>query len=459
MSIKTSPSDIRFSDIREQLKHTTSGEIKISDMLSGDFGLLSSFYGGGINYGRRYPNELVKDSGASNSGSYLNSKYVSQHNKTSYNTNNHIQGGITAWPLGPTSLSDGAAAGGTDENLNVNISEYIGTQGNIGAQTNTLNNTHQISNTSNMSSVSVYGGSSARFHRTRGKSGSVNGDAVDDCNFTQAVFTLKSFAYHAIDLPVVASAGDFIFVIAVGSTGATTTNYGSRLRDNSGNTVSNAVNLSTYGPTEDTTGSDTYQFAQFWKCGDTGVRYVDTRLYSGGAPSNATYTVIAGVVKGVSIVQSGSSYTGYGYYVSKSTSTVPYTSRLGGGRFSNNSASGTFLSGVFIAAEGSTGLPVTLGFDERRMIFNITPFTTNNFSQVAVGATDNTGALISGYRNTTTGGARFAYAIGANEYGASISISKFGFDNVSGYGGNISVPRCTGSGAETITFDIRVRSL
>ena len=132
---------------------------------------------------------------------------------------------------------------------------------------------------------------------------------------------------------------------------------------------------------------------------------------------------------------------------------------MGGGRFSNNSASGTFLSGVFIAAEGSTGLPVTLGFDERRMIFNITPFTTNNFSQVAVGATDNTGALISGYRNTTTGGARFAYAIGANEYGASISISKFGFDNVSGYGGNISVPRCTGSGAETITFDIRVRSL
>ena len=455
MSIKTSPSDIRFSDIREQLKHTTSGEIKISDMLSGNFGTFSHL-GGTTYYGTRTPSTLVKSGGTSG---YAMSKYVSQHNKTTYNTNfityQESIAPITAWPTSKTSLSDGEAAGGTNENLNVNISEYIGTQGNIGAQTNTLNNTHQISNTSNMTSVSVYGGSSARFHRTRGKSGSVNGDAVDDVNFTQAVFTLKSFSYHTIDLPVVASQGDFIFVIAVGSTGATTTNYGSRLRDNSGNTVSTASSMSTYGPTKDSTGSDTYQFAQFWKCGSTGVRYVDTRLYSGGAPSNATYTAIAGVVKGVNLTQSGSLWLGYGYYISKSESTLPYVSRLGGGRYSNNSSTGSFQtesSNLYYAS----AVGRTLGLDERRMIFNITPFTTNNFGSIPVGASNNPGALISGYRNTTTGGARFAYAIGANEGGVSIGITKTGFDTVTGSGGNISVPRCTGSGAETVTFDLRV---
>ncbi len=456
MSIKTSPSDIRFSDIREQLKHTTSGEIKISDMLSGSFGTYAGigFTSTTGNFGTRTPSTLVK-SGGSDWRAY--SKYVSQHNRASYNTNNHSQGDITAWPTNKTSLSDGAAAGGTDENLNVNISEYIGTQGNIGAQTNTLNNTHQISNASNMTSISTFGGANARFHRTRGKSGSVSGDAVDDINFTQAVFTLKSFAYHAIDLPVVASNGDFIFVIAVGSTGATTTNYGSRLRDNNGNTVSNAASMSTYGPTEDQTGSDTYQFAQFWKCGSTGVRYVDTRLYSGGAPSSATYTVIAGVVKGVNIYASGSTYLGYGYYINKSTSTIPYASRLGGGRYSSNStAYGTFIAEQSIAF-GSNPIGVTAGFNERRMIFNITPFTAHNFGQTPVMASGiNSGALISGYRNTTTGGARFAFAIGANESGASISIDKSGFDSTTGYGGDLAVPRCTGSGAETITFDIRV---
>lgn len=453
MSIKTSPSDIRFSDIREQLKHTTSGEIKISDMLSGQFGT-SSTVGGTVYYGTRTPSTLIKSGGT---GGLAMSKYVSQHNRETYNTNNHSQTSITSWPSSKTSLSDGAAAGGTDENLNVNISEYIGTQGNIGAQTNTLNNTHQISNTSNMTSVSAYGGSTARFHRTRGKSGSVNGNAVDDLNFTQAVFTLKSFSYHALDLPVVASEGDFIFVIAVGSTGSTTTNYGSRLRDNSGNTVSNAASMTTYGPTKDQTGTDTYQFAQFWRCGSTGVRYIDTRLYSGGAPSNATYSVIGGVVKGVNIAQSGSIYTGYGYYISKSESTVPYVSRLGGGRYSNNSSTGTFQSE---SSNSYTGSPVgrTLGFSERRMIFNITPFANSgqSFSAVNVGATNNTGALISGYRNTLSGGARFAYAIGANEGGVSIGITKAGFDTTTGFGGNISVPRLTGSGAETITFDIRV---
>lgn len=453
MSIKTSPSDIRFSDIREQLKHTTSGEIKISDMLSGVFGV-QSVIGSTVNYGTRTPSTLIKSGGT---GNYAMSKYVSQHNRETYNTNNHSQTSINAWPISKSSLSDGAAAGGTDENLNVNISNYIGTQGNIGAQTNTLNNTHQISNTSNMTSVSVYGGSTARFHRTRGKSGSVNGDAVDDVNFTQAVFTLKSFSYHAIDLPVVASEGDFIFVIAVGSTGATTTNYGSRLRDNSGNTVSNAASMSTYGPTEDQTGTDTYQFAQFWRCGNTGVRYVDTRLYSGGAPSNATYTAIAGVVKGTNIGQSGSIYTGYGYYISKSTSTLPYVSRLGGGRYSNNSSTGTFQSESSQLYTGSAE-GRAIGLNERRMIFNITPFANSgqSFGAVPVGSSNNTGALISGYRNTLTGGARFAYAIGANESGASIGITKQGFDTLTGSGGNISVPRLTGSGAETITFDLRV---
>ena len=146
MTIKTSPSDIRFSDIREQLKHTTSGEIKISDMLSGPFGTYAGI-GGTTQFGTRANNALVK-SGGTDYRAY--SKYVSQHNRASYNTNNHSQGDITAWPTNKTSLSDGAAAGGTDENLNVNISEYIGTQGNVGAQTNTLNNTHQISNASNM---------------------------------------------------------------------------------------------------------------------------------------------------------------------------------------------------------------------------------------------------------------------------------------------------------------------
>ena len=445
MTIKTSPSDIRFSDIREQLKHTTSGELKISDMLYGPFGNVSQPIAGSYNAGTRNIAQTAKSGGT---GNYVKSKYISQHNRVGYNTSISSEEAITGWPLTKSSLSDGAAAGGTDENLNVNISEYIGGQGNVGMQTSTMNNTHQITNTGNMTSVAT-NSTATRFHRTRGKSGGVSGIAVDDVNITQAVFTLKSFSYHALDLPVVASPGDFIFVIAVGTTGATTTNYGSRLRDVNGNTVSNASSMTTYGPTEDQTGTDTYQFAQFWRCGSTGVRYIDTRLYSGGAPSTATYTVIGGVVKGVNLYQVSSTWYGYGYYISKSTSTSPYSSRLGGGRYSNNT-SGT------IQAEGAFGpFGGAFGQNERRMIFNITPFTSHSFAAPSSSG----GNLIAGRRNTTSGGARFAYAIGVNESGATYSIDKSGFSSVIGdSSGQMSVPRCTGSGAETITFDLRVQS-
>jgi len=440
MTLKTSPSDIKFSDIRRQLKHTSSGSVSISEMMSGLFGVNSVFLGSDVNAGTRTAAQTEKQSsntGGATSAFYMGSKYVSQHNKTAYNHNS------TSTPEVITPYATSLSG------KNVNLSEYIGTQGNIGAQTrDNMNNANQITNTGNMTSVSH----TNRFNRTPGKSAQ-SGNAVDDCNFVQAVFSLKTFTDKVLDLPTTSSPGDFIFVIAVASTGAVVTNYLSsgQLRDYNGNSVTNAVLMSTYGPLENKTGSDTYQFAQFWKAGSTPVRYIDTKLYSSGAPSNATYTVIGGIVKGVDLTQSGGSYFGYGYSISKSTSSVEYRERLGGGRYGD--------SGGFVAEGGLGGnVGYTAAGNERRMIFNISPFTAGAFAAPTVGS-GAPGTMLSGRRNTTTGGARFAYAIGANESGYTEGLQgKTFISTYTGAGGDMKVPRLVGSSNGTVTFSLRVKS-